>query len=82
MTIKEAVRKARERQAWGVTPHEPASVAVLFADKSGQWYETELDLYADDKETELAGLWESLCGEMGSAADLVVEVKACGYITK
>ena len=82
MTIKEAIEKAKERQEWGATPHEPTSVAVLFAEKTGQWYETELDLYEEDKETELAGLWESLCDEMESATDLVVEVRAYGYIAE
>ena len=82
MTIAEAIKKAKERQRWNITPHEPTSVSVLFAENSGQWYETDLNLYQEDKETELAELWASLCEEMASKEDRVVEVKAYGYIVE
>lgn len=80
MTIAESIRKAKEEQNWNVVPNEPTSVSVLFADNSGQWFETELDLYGDNKEVELAELWASLCEEMDSKEDRIVEVKAYGYI--
>ena len=80
MTIAEAIRKAKEEQNWNVVPNEPTSVSVLFAENSGQWFETELDLYGDDKEAELTELWASPCDEMLSATDRIVEVKAYGYI--
>lgn len=80
MTIAEAIRKAKEEQNWNVVPNEPTSVSVLFAENSGQWFETELDLYRDDKEAELTELWASLCEEMLSKEDKIVEVKAYGYI--
>lgn len=82
MTIAEAIEKAKEKQRWNVAPHVPTTVAVLFQENRGQWFETELDLYAEDKEKELAELWASLCDEMESAENRIVEVKAYGYIVE
>jgi hypothetical protein len=82
MTIAEAIKKAKEKQKWNVAPHVPTTVAVLFQENRGQWFETELDLYGEDKETELTELWASLCDEMDSSEDRIVEVKAYGHIVE
>ena len=80
MTIKSAVNKAKSSYTWSIVPHEPTTVSVRYKTKDGALQETEFDLYTDDPETELAYLWERLCGELGSRLDAVHAVEAYGYI--
>lgn len=77
MTIKEAIALGKENGEWFVSP-DPVSVLVIFWNKDIKDVdETELDLYANDKESELAALWESLVEEMSSLSNLVQEVCMC-----
>ena len=79
MTIKSAVNKAKSSYTWSIVPHEPTTVSVRYKTKDGTLQETDFDLYTDDPETELANLWERLCGELGSERDAVQAVEAFGY---
>ena len=88
MTIQEAIAEAKKNFEWSIVQYEPTTVRIGFLSK---WYETddnyhhdetEFDLYDEDKETELAELWESQCEELGSALDKVEYVEAYGYIAE
>ncbi len=80
MTIQDAVNKAKSSYNWSIVPHEPTTVSVRYRIKGGTLLETDFDLYTDDPETELADLWERLCGELCSERDVVQSVKAFGCI--
>ena len=80
MTIKEAIKEAKERSDWSIVAYEPTSVTVEFMTVDKYRDETELDLYGDDPEQELKELWESLCEEFDSLPNLVLSVEAYGYI--
>ena len=80
MTIKSAISAAKSSYNWSIVPHEPTTVSVRYRIKNGTLLETDFDLYTDDPETELADLWERLCGELCSGRDAVQSVKAYGYI--
>ena len=76
MTIKAAIEQAKQDYVWTAVYGAPMTVSVCFRNMDGEVDETELDLYEDDKETELEELWESLCDEMDSAPDKIVSVEA------
>lgn len=80
MTIREAIAEAKRIGEWSVVSHNPTSVAVGFKNKFGKDDETELDLYEDDKESELEELWTSLCTELESDLNSITYVEAYGYI--
>ena len=80
MTIQTAIIAAKSSYNWSIVPHEPTTVSVRYRIKSGTLLETDFDLYTDDPETELADLWERLCGELCSARDAVHSVEAFRYI--
>ena len=80
MTIQSFIREAKSSYNWSIVPHEPTTVSVRYRMKGGTLLETDFDLYTDDPETELADLWERLCGELCSARDAVQSVKAFGCI--
>lgn len=60
MTILEAISVAKETGDWRVTPGEAVSVNIEFTSRNNNEDETQLDLYSENKESELATLWESL----------------------
>ena len=64
MTIQSAIIAAKSSYNWSIVPHEPTTVSVRYRMKGGTLLETDFDLYTDDPETELADLWERLCGEL------------------
>ena len=80
MTIKEAIKEAKERSDWSIVAYEPTSVTVEFMTVDKYRDETELDLFGENKELELAYLWKELCEEFDSLPNLVLAVEAFGYI--
>lgn len=74
MTIAQAIQQAKENYDWQPVPGEPASVQVRFINRDGQDDETELNLYADNKEQELGELWASLHDEMSADLDSITGV--------
>ena len=80
MSIKEAINKAKLKNNWCIVPHEPSSVRVKYKTKKGTLKKTKFDLYTDNLEQELVGLWEELYREFECEEDAVVSVEAYGYI--
>lgn len=81
MTIKEAIKKARQNFEWTDMPAgEPSSVDIGFLRSDGREDETQFDLYSDDMEKELDDLWDEMCYELESGKRDVLYVSLLGYI--
>jgi len=79
MTIKEAIKVAKENGEWCVSPYEPTSVNVGFINNDGHEDETQFDLL-ENFEKELEDMWDELHRELEGKIDSVTYVEALGYI--
>ena len=80
MEIKMAIERAKKDGNWSIITNKPTSVVVSFINNANIEDETELDLYSEDLESELAELWDMLAEEMDSAKDKVISVEAYGFV--
>lgn len=80
MEIKMAIERAKKDGNWSIITNKPTSVVVSFMNNANIEDETELDLYSEDLESELAELWDMLAEEMDSAKDKVISVEAYGFV--
>lgn len=75
MTIREAIKKAKEKYLWTFDRSEPCvCVDVVFETLDGDFDETEFELCTDDKENELEDLWKNMCREMNSGENFVIGI--------
>lgn len=56
MEIKMAIERAKKDGNWSIITNKPTSVVVSFMNNANIEDETELDLYSEDLESELAEL--------------------------
>lgn len=80
MEIKMAIERAKKDGNWSIITNKPTSVVVSFMNNANIEDETELDLYSEDLESELAELWDMLAEEMDLAKDKVISVEAYGFV--
>lgn len=78
MTIKEAVKKAKEVYVWHNKENQ-VTVAVEFSDIDGLKHETTYDLYEEDKVGELEEIWNDQYVEMESTLNGINYVEMHKY---
>ena len=80
LTIEEAIRNVKDLGCWFCDSPTSVNVEFVGTSKNGDliYDQTQFDLWSDDKEMELIGLWESQKEEL--QAHGVLSVEPLGFI--